>query len=84
MATFLIRRTLSHDKNSSGIHAVLVSAANEAAARALAAANAPTGETKIPSTWEATQVAATDLPGNMNPTFFEGDAILPGERTRGS
>lgn len=84
MATFLLRRTLPQDKNSTGIHAVLVSAADEAAARALAIASATTGETKIPTTWAAAQVGSGDLPSNMNPTFFEGDAILPGARRRGS
>lgn len=84
MATFLIRRTRPEDKNSSGIHAVLVSGADEAAARALAIANAPTGETKIPATWAAAQVGSGDLPGSMNPTYFEGDAILSGAPRRGS
>lgn len=74
MATFLIRQTLPSDRNSSGIAAVLASGTDEAAARALAASNAP-GGTKIPASWPAVQVGSGDLPSGYNPTYFEGAAI---------
>ncbi len=84
MATFLIRRDKAReeDRNASGVAAVLVSAASEAAARAAAQAAAP-GGTRIPDSWVATQLAATELPAGLNPTYFEGDAVSDG-RFRGT
>ncbi len=82
MALFLLHRTAEHERNSSGIHAVLCEAANEGAARAAAAAAAPTGETRIHAGWAAVQIASSStLP--RNPIFFEGDAVSLLTTTRG-
>ena len=72
MPLFLIHRTDERDRNESGIHAALADAATEQDARDLAAANAPNGGTRIPSTWAAVQIAASGtLP--VNPLFLSGD-----------
>ena len=88
MATFLIYRDKSAPdsgaaRNSSGIHSVLVNGADEAAARDAAKAGRPTGETTIHSSWAAVQIASTELPAGFSPTYFEGDALPGGTRTRG-
>ncbi len=88
MATFLIYRDKTKSdsgaaRNSSGINAVLVNGADEAAARAAAKAGRPTGETVIQPSWAAVQLASTELPAGFSPTYFEGDALPPGARTRG-
>ena len=75
MAIYLLHRTNENDRNSSGIHAALVDAADEASARTAANAAAPTGETRIRSTWAANLIAATgSLPNGLTVLFFEGDA----------
>ena len=89
MATFLIFRDKQKDgnnfRNASGVHAALVTAADEAAARAAAHAGRPTGETTIHDEWTATQLTADDLPAGIGPVvYFEGDALTPGTRHRGS
>lgn len=86
MATYLLRRDPARpeDRNSSGIHACLVTAAHETAARATAVSAAPTGETRVPATWLATQLTSDDLPAGLDPvTWFNGDAVAPGELHRG-
>lgn len=88
MATYLFRSTQPHDRNSNGINAVLVSAATEGLARQLLAEVAPAG-TQVPESWPGVQIAATELPPAMIPTgqrpivLIEGNAVLPGELTRG-
>ena len=45
MPLFLLYRTAEADRNSSGVDAVLIDAADESAARSRARAVVPTGET---------------------------------------
>lgn len=78
MAVYLLYRTRPEDRNPSGIHAVLVTAADEATARSLANAAAPTGSTKVPSTWTARDV--TTMPEVV---WLEGDAITLLGQSRG-
>jgi hypothetical protein len=81
-ALYLLYRTRPEDRNASGIHAVLVDAADEAAARAAAIAAAPNGETRVPATWAAVQIAASAaLP--ESPLWIEGDAVSLLGMTRG-
>ena len=87
MATFLLYRdkkaNLGGFRNSSGVHAVLVTAANETEARETAIANRRTGETKIYDEWAAVQLSTENLPAGFSPTYFEGDALVPGTLARG-
>lgn len=85
MATFLIRCSPSRpeDRNASGINAVLATGANESAARAAAIAAQPNGETKVPASWSAAQVASSDLPAGLGPVcWVQGSVVLPGELRR--
>jgi hypothetical protein len=86
MASYLIRcsPTRPEDKNASGLNAVLVTGADEAAARAAAIAAAPNGETRVPATWVATQLASSALPAGVGPvSWVQGNLVLPGELRRG-
>lgn len=71
-----------------GIEAAVVVAANAADALVVLAANPPLDvaqELAAADGWETTEFQSPDsLPGGMAPCFWiEGQAILPGERTRG-
>jgi len=57
MATFLLYRTRPEDRNPSGLQAVIVTAADEATARAVANAQAPNGSTEVPASWTARDVS---------------------------
>lgn len=80
MALYLLHRTREEDRNSSGIHSVIVNADNEAAARAAANAALPGGETRVPATWGARDLS-TLSPGV--PVWIEGDAVSLLGFTRG-
>jgi hypothetical protein len=69
-----------NERNSSGVHAFIVDAADETEARALALAAAPTGESKPKPAWEAVPLA--DVP---TPIIVQGNVIVPanGEKLRG-
>lgn len=83
MALYLLHRSLDTDRNSSGIHAALVDAADEPTARQIAREYTPTGETKVRDSWAAVQVATTgSLPAN--PLYFEGDCATLLGRCRGT
>ena len=58
-ALWLIYSEGSPFDNATGRNAVLVEAADESAARALAVANAPDGETKVPAALRAIQLGAS-------------------------
>jgi len=84
MAIYLLYRTDETDRNSNGVHAALVDAADEATARTAAQAAAPTGETYIPAGWAAAQIAASGaLPQGQTVLFFEGDCCPIGGKGRG-
>lgn len=84
MALFLLYADRDGDRNASGMNAVLVDAADEAAARTAAAAAAPTGETKVRPTWAAVSLAATaTMPGGRTVIWIEGVAASLVGRTRG-
>jgi hypothetical protein len=71
------------DKNESGLNAVIVDAADEAASRAAAIANTPNGSTKVPTTWTYLLLAATagTLPSTV--IWIEGDMATLIGKTRG-
>ena len=77
MPLYLIYRTAEADKNAARVHACLVAASSEEVARALAIADRPNGEVKVPATWACVVIAdAADLP--INPLWFSGDVLFPG------
>lgn len=72
MALFLLHATKEHHRNPVGMHAVLVDAADAAAARTAATAAAPFGDIKVDA-WDAVQVADTaTLPDGRTVLWFEG------------
>lgn len=86
MATFLLRKNPARqeDGNSSCFNACLANGADEAAARAAANAAAPTGETRVPPSWLAVQLSASDLPAGLGPVaWVDGEIVAPGEMMRG-
>lgn len=80
---FLLYRVNPQDRNSSGIHSVLVEAADEPSARAAAKAQRPTGETRVRDTWAAINLGAGTLPPGKTVLFFEGDCISMRGMSRG-
>ena len=80
MATFLLYRTRPEDRNPSGLQAVIVTAADEATARAVANAQAPNGSTEVPASWTARDLST--LPADTA-VWIEGDAVSLLGMTRG-
>ncbi len=80
MATFLLYRTRPEDRNPSGLQAVIVTAADEATARAVANAQAPNGSTEVPASWTAQDVST--LPADTA-VWIEGDVVSLLGMTRG-
>jgi len=75
MALFLLYANAANERNASGLDAVLVDAASEAAARTAAQARTPNGETKVPATWAAVSLAATaTMPDSRVVIWLEGPA----------
>lgn len=81
MAVYLLYRTRPEDRNAAGIHSVLVNAADEATARALANAAAPfprpaqvgSVEPKaVPDSWAALDVGSI---ASQRSVWIEGDAV---------
>jgi hypothetical protein len=62
MAIYLLQSTHDFDRNSSGRNAVIVSAADETAARAAAIAAQPDGETMCHPSWRVTELTGRALP----------------------
>jgi hypothetical protein len=90
MPLFVVRnpRGNSAGDNSYGIEGAVVVAANAADALVVLAANPPLNVSQDLAAapgWETTEFQSPDsLPGSLAPCFwFEGQVILPGERTRG-
>lgn len=82
MSLFLLYRTNANERNSNGLHSALVEAANAPAARALAAASAPDGETVVHEGWVAVELAASSsMPKPI--IWFSGDAVSLLGMTRG-
>jgi hypothetical protein len=77
MALFLLYRTAEHDRNSSGIHSVLVEATDEASAREAAKAAPLNGESKIRDSWACLPLGNGAIPSELGKQFlwFEGDCI---------
>lgn len=89
MAVYLLYRTRAEDRNAAGIHSVLVNAADEATARALANAAAPfpragqvsaTEPKAVPDSWAAIDVSTI---ASQRSVWIEGDAVSLLGLTRG-
>ena len=83
MATYLLYRTALKPEqgNPTGRNTVISSGADEAAARASAAAGAPDGATKIHAGWQSLLLSAAD--DVAAPIFSQGDVAEPLQRSRG-
>jgi hypothetical protein len=82
MATYLLyHQTGRPAANSTRRNAVLASGASESAARDAANAARPDGETKVPATWAAQLISATD--DVAAPIWFQGRVAEPIQRSAG-
>ena len=89
MPAFLVHRDRSLvggvGRNSNQRHAIIVSGADAAAAIAAARAASPDGETRVPDSWVALQlVASEDAEAAAEGAWFEGDVVFAGENFRGN